>query len=303
MGRLDGKVAIVSGASSGIGNAIAKALAAEGATAYMLARNLERLEAAAKDVPGAICVPTDVTKRASVQAAIDKVISDSKKIDIVVNCAGVMYFTLMKNQKVDEWEQTIDINCKGVVNMCGASLPHMLAAGAGHIVNISSDAARTIFPALSVYNASKAFVQVFTKGLRAECVGTGLRVTDIQPGDVATNLIMKNSDQEAADKVGVKIGAVVGDGAAQTAEGRSSVLDASDVADVVIYSLTAPAHVGMHEVLIEPRDQMFGDPTAMAVADGAATRCVEPRCAEGRQPLQPEVLRPPSMGSAALEAL
>ena len=174
-----------------------------------------------------------------------------------------MFFTLMKNQHFDEWEQTIDINCKGTVNMCGAALPHMLSAGTGHVVNISSDAARTIFPALSVYNASKAFVQTFTKGLRAECVGTGLRVTDIQPGDVATNLIMKNSDQEAANKVGVKIGAVVGDGAAETTDGRSSVLDASDVADVVIYSLTAPAHVGMHEVLIEPRDQMFGDPTSM----------------------------------------
>jgi NADP-dependent 3-hydroxy acid dehydrogenase YdfG len=169
-----------------------------------------------------------------------------------------MYFTLMKNQHYDEWEQTIDTNCKGVVNLCGAVLPHMLSASTGHIINISSDAARTIFPALAVYNASKAFVNIFTKGLRAECVGTGLRVTDVQPGDVATNLIMKNSDQEAADKVGVAIGKVVGDGA-----DKASVLDASDVADVVVFAATAPAHVGMHEVLVEPRDQMFGDPTAM----------------------------------------
>jgi len=258
MGRLDGKIGIVTGASSGIGHAVAKALAAEGVVVYMLSRSAESLAAAAKDVPGAICVPTDVTKRESVHAAVAKVMSDSGKIDIAVSCAGVMYFTLMKNKNYDQWEQTIDTNCKGVVNMSGAVLPHMLSAGCGHIINISSDAARTIFPALAVYNASKAFVSTFSKGLRAECVGTGLRVTDVQPGDVATNLIMKNTDEEAASKVGVAIGKVVGDGG-----DKSSVLDASDVADVVVYAATAPRHVGMHEVLVEPRDQMFGDPTAM----------------------------------------
>jgi len=241
MGRLDGKIGIVTGASSGIGHAVAKALAAEGVVVYMLSRSAESLAAAAKDVPGAICVPTDVTKRESVHAAVAKVMSDSGKIDIAVSCAGVMYFTLMKNKNYDQWEQTIDTNCKGVVNMSGAVLPHMLSAGCGHIINISSDAARTIFPALAVYNASKAFVSTFSK-----------------PGDVATNLIMKNTDEEAASKVGVAIGKVVGDGG-----DKSSVLDASDVADVVVYAATATRHVGMHEVLVEPRDQMFGDPTAM----------------------------------------
>merc|ERR1719424_888465 len=121
-----------------------------------------------------------------------------------------MYFTMMKNQHWEQWEQTIDVNCKGVMNVCGAALPAMRQAQKGHMVNVSSDAARTVFPALTVYNASKAFVNTFSKGLRAECVGTGVRVTDIQPGDTATNLIMQNSDQEAADKLGVKIGEVVG---------------------------------------------------------------------------------------------
>jgi len=183
------------------------------------------------------------------------------RVDILVNCAGVMYFTMMKNLHYDEWEQTIDINCKGVVNTCGAVFPVMLEAKTGHIVNISSDAAKTIFPALSVYNASKAFVAVFSKGLRAECVGTGLRVTDVQPGDTATNLIMKNSDPEAAEKLGVGIGKVVG-GEGEDRD-RNMVLDPADVANAVIYAVTAPSHVGVHEILIEPRDQMFGDPTAM----------------------------------------
>lgn len=252
------KVAIVTGASSGIGLAISKALAAEGMTVVMCARNEARLKTAADQVSGSQMKLVDVVQRAGVQAAVDEVFAEHGRVDVLVNCAGVMYFTMMKNLHYDEWEQTIDINCKGTVNTCGAVLPVMLEAKSGHIVNISSDAAKTIFPALSVYNASKAFVAVFTKGLRAECVGTGLRVTDIQPGDTATNLIMKNSDAEAADKLGVGIGKVVGDGS-----GKEFVLDPEDVASAVIYAVTAPPHVGVHEILIEPRDQMFGDPTAM----------------------------------------
>eukprot|EP00588_Corethron_pennatum_P016085 CAMPEP_0194303504 /NCGR_PEP_ID=MMETSP0171-20130528/1358_1 /TAXON_ID=218684 /ORGANISM="Corethron pennatum, Strain L29A3" /LENGTH=261 /DNA_ID=CAMNT_0039054425 /DNA_START=14 /DNA_END=799 /DNA_ORIENTATION=- len=257
-GRLTGKVAIVTGASSGIGLAVSKALGAEGAKVFMLSRSItsEKAEAA---VPGrGVAIPCDVVKREAVHGAISRVMKDDGKIDLLVNCAGVMYFTLMKNLKYEQWEQTIDVCCKGTVNTCGAVLPHMLAAKKGHIVNISSDAARQLFGALTVYNAAKAFVQVFSKGLRAECVGTGLRVTDVQPGDTATGLIMRNDDPEAAEKMGVTIGATVGGG-----EVGPFCLDPKDVADAVLYAVTAPAHVGIHEVLIEPRDQMFGDPTSM----------------------------------------
>jgi len=261
VGRLANQVAIVTGASSGIGLAICQSLQAEGVTVVMAARNLGRLEEAAKSVPDAVLKQVDVIKRGAVQGMVDQVKEELGRVDILVNCAGVMYFTMMKNLHYDEWEQMIDINCKGVVNTCGAVFPIMLEAKTGHIVNISSDAAKTIFPALSVYNASKAFVAVFTKGLRAECVGTGLRVTDIQPGDTATNLILKNSDAEAAEKLGVGIGKVVGGEGAD--RDRNMVLDPADVASAVIYAVTAPPHVGVHEILIEPRDQMFGDPTAM----------------------------------------
>merc|ERR1712039_90708 len=98
------------------------------------------------------------------------------------------------------------------------------------------------------------------KSVRAECVGTGIKVTDVQPGDTATDLVMKNTDQEAADKVGVSIGEVVGTGFE-----RGSILDPADVASCIVYALTLPGHVGMHEMLVEPKDQMFGDPTAMGV--------------------------------------
>jgi len=258
--RLEGKVGIVTGASSGIGLATARALAKEGMTVVMVSRSQDKLMAASSGIPGAIVVPCDVVNSADVHRLVTDVVKRTGRIDLVANCAGVMYFTLMRNLLYDQWKQTIDTNCTGTVNVCGAVLPHMLAAQSGHIVNVSSDAARTVFPALSVYNASKAFVNTFSKSMRAECVGTGIRVTDVQPGDTATNLIMQNSDQEAAGKVGVAIGDTVGKGF-----DRCSVLDPEDVASAIVYAVTLPKHVGMHEMLIEPRDQMFGDPTAMGV--------------------------------------
>jgi NADP-dependent 3-hydroxy acid dehydrogenase YdfG len=258
---LGGRVAVVTGASSGIGQAVAVALAESGATVVLVARGAEKLQQIASNLRGAVPIVCDVTSREAVQAMVNEVQSNYQRIDVLVNCAGVMYFTLMKNCHYQEWDSTIDINCKGVVNVCGVVFPLMLQSKSGHIVNISSDAAKTVFPALTVYNASKAFVRMFSKGLRAECVGTGVRVTDVQPGDTATNLIMRNSDSEAAEKVGVSIGQKVG-----TGSDRSSVLDPQDIASAVLYAVSAPEHVGIHEILIEPRDQMFGDPTAMATA-------------------------------------
>lgn len=258
--RLQGKVGIVTGASSGIGFVTAKALAKEGMTVIMVSRSMQKLEAAKEEVPGSVCMACDVANGASVHAMVGQILKKFGQIDIVTNCAGVMYFTLMRNLLYDQWKQTIDTNCTGIVNVCGAVLPHMLSSKRGHIVNVSSDAARQVFPALAVYNASKAFVNIFSKGLRAECVGTGIRVTDVMPGDTATNLVMQNTDSEAAEKVGVQIGEVVGKGF-----DRGSVLDPEDIANAIVYAVTLPGHVGLHEILIEPRDQMFGDPTAMGV--------------------------------------
>ena len=273
-GKLRGKTAIVTGASSGIGLAIATALAKESCRVVLVSRSKTKLEGALEvlsrtvaDIEGMdhTIYPCDVSKREDAEQMV-KWVEDGcgtgsrSDIDILINAAGVMYFTLMKNSQVEQWEQTIDINCKGVVNCSGSAIKRMIPNKSGHIVNISSDASRTIFPALSVYNASKAFVTTFSKGLRCELVGTGLRVTDIQPGDTRTNLIKNNSDQEAADKVGVKIKEVIGAG---VEDGDPNFLNATDIADAVLYAITAPKNVGVHEILIEPRDQMYGDPTAM----------------------------------------
>jgi len=263
--RLKGKVAVVTGASSGIGKGIALALAKEGAAVAVCARRRELLEplkaeAEALSKAAALAVVMDVRSREEVKSGMAEAEKALGPIDLLVNCAGVMYFSLMKNADKcwEQWEQTCDVNCKGTVNCCAAVFPGMVARKGGHVVNISSDAARTVFPALSVYNASKAFVQTFSKGLRAEAVGTGVRVTDVQPGDVRTDLIVNNTDEEAATKVGVSIGQTIGTGA-----DRATYLDVEDVAAAVLYAVLSPAHVGVHEVLVEPRDQMFGDPTAM----------------------------------------
>lgn len=164
--------------------------------------------------------------------------------------AGVMYFTSMKNLHEDEWERTVDVNCKGTMFGVGAVLGGMIERGSGHIVNISSDAGRRIFPSLAVYSASKFFVEAMSEGLRREVVGTGLKVTTIQPGDCATDLIMNNTDKEAAEEQGVTIGVKVGTGST-----TNQVLQPADVAAAVLYAVTAPSHVAINEILVEPRDQ------------------------------------------------
>ena len=255
---LTNKVAVVTGSSSGIGASIATTLALHGCSVSLASRRIAKLqtlksELVAHGVDDAkiLVVETDVTDR---QAVCDLVTTTESKlgpIDILVNCAGVMYFTRMKNCHLDEWEEMIDVNIKGVTNGFGAVLPGFLERGRGHIVTISSDAGRRIFPSLAVYCASKAFVEVLSEGTRRELVGTGLKITTIQPGDVGgTGLLLTNSDTEAAEGAGVVIGVPVGEGCS-----RNQLLNSQDVADAVMYAITAPAHVAINEILIEPRDQ------------------------------------------------
>ena len=252
-----GKVVVVTGASSGIGRAIAKAFHDQGALVAVGARRLERLEALCLELDPAskgtaVPVQTDVTDAASVKRLVATAESKfGSGVDVLVNVAGVMYFTLMKNCKEDEWTQTVDVNCKGVLNGFGAVLEGMVARGKGHIITISSDAGRRVFPKLAVYCASKFFVEALSEATRRELVGTGLRITTIQPGDCATDLVRNNTDKEALDSLGIKADAVVGEGWAN----EWSVLRPEDVAASVLYAATAPAHVAINEVLIEPRDQ------------------------------------------------
>jgi len=245
-GSLQHRVAVVTGASSGIGAAVARALNAEGAHVALAARRQDALLEVqsgldSRDGQRSIVAPTDVTNRDQVDSLVARAEEELDAVEILVNCAGVMYYTLMKNGREQEWEQTIDVNCKGVLNCVGAVLPGMLERGRGHIVTISSDAGRKVFPGLAVYSASKFFVEALSQGLRLETSGTGVKVTTIQPGNVATDLISMSADEEALKEYGQP--------------GESRVLDPEDVAASVVHALAQPEHVAVNEVLVEPRDE------------------------------------------------
>lgn len=245
-GPLAGKVAVITGASSGIGAAVATALAAQGASVALAARRVEALDSLKAKITSTSGVKvlahaTDVTDRSQVQGLIKATEETLGPVDILVACAGVMYFTLMKNVHVDEWERTVDVNCKGLLHSLSSTVPSMLARGQGHIVAISSDAGRKVFPGLGVYSASKFFVEGTLQALRVETAGTGLRVTSVQPGNVATELLGLSTDTEAVKKYGEPSGA--------------KVLEAEDVASAIVYAVTRPEHVAVNEVLIEPRDE------------------------------------------------
>ncbi|KAK0389219.1 hypothetical protein NLU13_2794 [Sarocladium strictum] len=243
-GRLAGKVAVVTGASSGIGAAVAAGLAREGAHVAIAARRTDALEAVKRKMngPGKVLIhKTDVTNKQQVESLMKTTAEKLGPIDILVSCAGVMYFTMMANCQTDEWERTVDVNCKGLLHCLSTTVPPMLSRGSGHIVAISSDAGRKVFPGLGVYSASKFFVEATLQSLRLETAGTGLRVTSIQPGNTETELLGMSTDKEAIKKFGEPTGA--------------KVLDPEDVAGAIVFAVCQPEHVAVNEVLIEPRDE------------------------------------------------
>ena len=238
---------MVTGASSGIGAAVARALAHEGAHVALAARRpdaLREVQAGLDQQGGAaksLVVPTDITDRRQVESLIARTEQALGPVDILANCAGVMFYTLMRNLHEEDWERTVEVNCRGMLNCVGAVLTGMLARGRGHIVTISSDAGRKVFPGLAVYSASKFFVEALSQGLRLETAGTGVKVTTIQPGNVATDLLSLSKDAEALEMYGQP--------------GGARVLDPKDVAASVVYALRQPEHVAVNEVLVEPRDE------------------------------------------------
>ena len=238
---------MVTGASSGIGAAVARALAHEGAHVALAARRRDALVDVQRELERqgsqvrTLVVPTDVTNRQQVKSLVARTEEELGPVEILVNCAGVMFYSLMKNAYEDDWERTVDVVCKGMLNCVGAVLGGMIARRRGHIVTISSDAGRKVFPGLAVYSASKSFVEALSQGLRLETVGTGLKVTTIQPGNVATDLLALSHDAEALERYGQPTGA--------------RILDPEDVAASVVHALRQPDHVAVNEVLVEPRDE------------------------------------------------
>ncbi len=245
--RLEGKAAVITGASSGIGRAVARALAAEGAAVVLAARRRDRLEDDARRLQAAgaqaVAVPTDVTSLGDMQALVARAVDAFGRVDIFVNNAGIMPLSPLAEARVEDWTRMVDVNVNGVLHGIGAVLPHMLERESGHIVNVGSIAGRRPFPGGTVYAATKFAVRCLSWGLHLELgAERGIRTTDIQPGYVDTELISTMPDAAARDAW-----------AERWSDKRA--LQADDVANAVLYAVTAPPHVAVSEVLVRPLDQ------------------------------------------------
>ncbi|MCA0172022.1 SDR family oxidoreductase [Bacillus sp. RAR_GA_16] len=245
--KLDGKVAVVTGASSGIGEAIAKHLANEGASLVLAARREEKLTDLASFITNqsngkALVVKTDVTKKEDMEQLVEKAKQEFGKVDIVVNNAGVMLLSFMKNDEVDQWSQMVDVNIKGVLYGIHAALPDMLKQESGHIINVSSVAGHEVFASSAVYSATKYAVRALSMGLEKELSKTGVRVTNISPGAVETELAHHITDEEVLNMFKDRASSM-------------KTLQADDIARAVVYAVTQPDYVNVNEVVVRPMQQ------------------------------------------------
>ena len=251
-GRLDGTAALVTGASSGIGEATALALAAEGAAVAMVARRGDRLDSLAERVGAlgarALPIEADVTDEATATEAVDRAASELERLDIVVNNAGVMLLGPVVGAPLEEWERMIDVNVRGLLYCSRAAFPHLLHAakegsrGVSDLVNISSVAGRRATAGAGVYNATKHAVGAFSEALRQELAGHQVRVSLIEPGAVATELSSHNRP-EIREQIEKRFGDI-------------ERLQGEDIADAITYVVTRAAHVAVNEVLIRPTGQV-----------------------------------------------
>jgi NADP-dependent 3-hydroxy acid dehydrogenase YdfG len=245
--ELNDKVALITGASSGIGAATALKLAAQGVKVGLAARRIDKLQALEAQIKAAggqaTSIKMDVVDLASVQAGVQQLVATYGGIDILFNNAGLMPISDVETLKVDEWHRMVDVNVKGVLNSTAAALPHLKQRGEGHIVNTSSIAGRKVFPGLSVYCATKHAIAAFSEGLRLEIAPKhNIRVTCIQPGAVDTELFEQISDT----------------GYRQQMEGLRSqmtFLSGGEIADTVLFALKSPRHVNVAELFVLPTNQ------------------------------------------------
>ena len=240
------KVALITGASSGIGHATALALSRAGANVAVGARRTDRLESLGAEIEKAggkaLVQRLDVTKKADCDAFVDAAVKKWGTVDILINNAGLMPLSFFKNQKVDEWDRMVDVNIKGVLYCTAAAVPHMMAKKSGHIVNISSIAGRVVFPAGSVYCATKHAVTAFSEGLRQELSQrSNIRVTCIEPGVVDTDLNNSITDASLAKFV--------------ESTKQMAALHAEDIANTILFAVESPPHMNVNEIMVRPTVQ------------------------------------------------
>ncbi|NMG08659.1 SDR family NAD(P)-dependent oxidoreductase [Brasilonema sp. UFV-L1] len=245
-GKLEGKIAVVTGASSGIGRATAIALADEGAQVAIVARRKDRLESLAEHIGDfggqALSIVADLTDEAQARQTVQQVNEKFGRVDILVNSAGVMLINPIQGVDTTEWRCMIDLNLLGLMYTTHAVLPLMKEQGEGHIVNISSAAGRSARAYVGVYNATKWGVNAFSEALRQELCKHNIRVTIIEPGAVATELADHITNPAIRQQ-------------AQAYYQSITPLEGKDIAAAILYAVTQPKYVNVNEILLLPTDQ------------------------------------------------
>ena len=237
---MDTKVAVITGASSGIGKAIAEKLSGEDYIVVLASRNIEKLRKISNELSNeSLPVEMDVSSTESVSRAFGNIIEKYKRIDVLVNSAGIMPLTYLKNRHLDEWLSTVEVNVKGTLRCIHAVLPQMKQQKDGHIVNIASVDGKEIFAGGAVYGASKAAVIELSKAMRMELSPEfNIRVTAIEPGTVETNLRKDITDKELLED--------------KDYGNKEAKLKPKNVADAVFYAISQPDSVTVNELLVKP---------------------------------------------------
>src|SRR6516164_8759647 len=243
--NIEGKVVVITGASSGLGEATARLLSAQGASVVLGARRVDRLRVLADELSRrggkALAVPTDVIQCDQVKRLVDAAVRTYRRIDVMINNAGLMPQALLERLKIDEWNRMIDVNIKGVLYGIAAALPHMKQQKAGHFINVSSVAGHRVGPGFAVYAATKYAVRALSEGLRQEVKPYNIRTTVVSPGAVATELPNTVTDPQAAERVRTFYEQVA--------------VPAESFARAVAFAMSQPQEVDINEILYRPTRQ------------------------------------------------
>ena len=242
---IDGKVIVITGASSGLGEAAARHLAAKGAKVVLGARRLDRLQALAAQLalPGGAILATDVTDAGAVQRLVDRAVELHGRLDVLINNAGVMPQSPLDRRRIDEWDRMIDVNIKGVLYGIAAALPHMQRQKSGHIINVSSVAGHKVRAGGAVYSATKHAVRVISEGLRQEVKPHNIRTTIISPGAVDTELPNSISEPDLAERARAMYAQIA--------------IPADSFARCVAFAIGQPDDVDINEILYRPTAQEY----------------------------------------------
>ncbi|MGX7001609.1 SDR family oxidoreductase [Caballeronia sp. KNU42] len=243
--NIEGKVVVITGASSGLGEATARHLSARGAKVALGARRAERIQSLAEELirngGEAIAVTTDVTRHEDVKALVDAAVKAFGRVDVMINNAGLMPHSALERLKIDDWNRTIDVNIKGVLYGIAAALPYMKEQKSGHIINVSSVAGRTVRPGSAVYAATKSAVLMISEGLRQEVKPYDIRTTVVSPGAIATDLPASITEPDVADLVSKFY--------------EQYAIPAESFARAVAFAISQPPEMDVNEILFRPTRQ------------------------------------------------